>query len=130
MSSKLRNLEKGYMAFIQNSKKTGTGKIKNPPFFDLFHSILGNKHKVKPPILLDTLDLDMTEFDKIEVVNPKNIQKSKDLSDEDINEGSSHFKNIKTSSKPKNLKKELIDEMRSQHQEDMTMQKKLIDVCE
>lgn len=131
---KWRNLEKGYMIFIQNSKKTGTGKTKSPAYFELLHSILGKKHKVKPPILLDTLQLDITEFDKtVAVVNPENSQEKRkeESDDEDINEaGSSHFKKIKTSTKSKDLKKELIDEIRSQHQEDMAMQKKLIEVFE
>lgn len=128
---KWRNLEKGYMIFIQNSKKTRTGKAKSPAHFELLHSILGKKHKVKPPILLDTLQLDITEFNKTTVVNQENNEKKRkeESDDEDINEaGCSHFKKIKTSTKPKDLKKELIDEIRLQHKEDMEMQKKLIEV--
>jgi len=34
---KWRNLEKAYMAFIENSKKTGTRKTKTPAYFDLLH---------------------------------------------------------------------------------------------
>lgn len=134
---KWRNLEKAYMAFIQNSKKTGTGKTKTPAYFDLLHSILGSKHKVKPAILLDTLEIDNSVFNETIVEKPLSIEqmpieKKKILSDdEDINnETSSHFKKIKTSTKPKDLKKELIDEIRLQHQEEMALQQKLIQIFE
>ncbi|KAF0758859.1 protein ALP1-like, partial [Aphis craccivora] len=97
---KWRNLEKAYMIFIQNSKKTGTGKTKTPAYFDLLYSILGSKHKVKPAILLDTLKIDTSVFNENIVEKPISIKQTPIENkiilsdDEDINtEISSHFKN-------------------------------------
>lgn len=101
------------MVFIQKSKKTGTGKTKTPPYFNLLHSILSSKHKVKPLMKL----LLKTQKPLITYKQEKEEMSSDDDVIKNIKEGgSSHFKKIKTS--------------RSQHQEDMAMQQKLIEVFE
>ncbi|KAL1493853.1 hypothetical protein ABEB36_009539 [Hypothenemus hampei] len=52
---KFANLQRSYMNFVQNMKKTGSGKRDPPPFFNELQEILGDKDKVNPPYLEDSL---------------------------------------------------------------------------
>ncbi|KAL1489776.1 hypothetical protein ABEB36_013710 [Hypothenemus hampei] len=52
---KFANLQRSYMNFVQNMKKTGSGKRDHPPFFNELQEILGDKDKVNPPYLEDSL---------------------------------------------------------------------------
>ncbi|KAL1488840.1 hypothetical protein ABEB36_009304 [Hypothenemus hampei] len=53
---KFANLQRGYIKFIENMKKTGSEKRNPPPFFEELNEILGCKDKVKPPYLEDSFD--------------------------------------------------------------------------
>ncbi|KAL1505147.1 hypothetical protein ABEB36_004770 [Hypothenemus hampei] len=53
---KFANLQRSYVSFIENMKRTGSGKRDPPPFFNEINEILGYKDKVHPPYLEDSLD--------------------------------------------------------------------------
>jgi hypothetical protein len=48
LKQKFSNLQKTYIKFRDNMKKTGTQKINPPPFYDDLHAILGTKDKCEP----------------------------------------------------------------------------------
>ncbi|CAH1131031.1 unnamed protein product [Ceutorhynchus assimilis] len=52
---KFCNLQKVYIAFRDNMKQTGSSFQEKPAFFEEMHKILGEKDKVKPPFLVDSL---------------------------------------------------------------------------
>lgn len=52
---KFANLQSSYVKAKQRKKTTGEGKIKDPPYYDLIDSILGDKHKINPVLLIDSL---------------------------------------------------------------------------
>lgn len=51
---KFANLQRTYMQFVDNMKKTGTENIPKPPFFEEMDEILGKKDKVSPQYLIDS----------------------------------------------------------------------------
>lgn len=51
---KFANLQKGYLAFIQNAKQTGAAAIKKPWYFEAMDCILGEKHILKPVFITDS----------------------------------------------------------------------------
>ena len=53
-SQKWANLEKIYNNYIKSQKQTGEGRKKPPPYFDEVDSILRGKHKIFPPLVLDS----------------------------------------------------------------------------
>ncbi|KAL1513329.1 hypothetical protein ABEB36_002751 [Hypothenemus hampei] len=53
---KFANLQRSYVSFIENMKRTGSGKRDPPPFFNEINEILGYKDKLHPPYLEDSLD--------------------------------------------------------------------------
>jgi len=58
-NQKWRNLEKNYIDFKKNAgpKSTGKGRKDPPPYYNLLHSAFAEKHTVKPPVVLDTLNI-------------------------------------------------------------------------
>ena len=58
---KFANLQRAYIAFVDNTKKTGSEYIPKPPFFDELNEILGEKDKVVPKFLMDSFATDNVE---------------------------------------------------------------------
>lgn len=52
---KLANLQKIYTIFVKKVKETGAAREEKPQFYKELHSILGQKDKISPPYLLDSL---------------------------------------------------------------------------
>lgn len=53
---KFANLQRAYINFINHVNKTGQEFQKEPPFYEQLHEILGDKDKVHPKYLKDSLD--------------------------------------------------------------------------
>lgn len=55
---KFANLQRSYLNYRKHIKTTGTEKRDFPPYFEEMDAILGNKDKVSPPYLEDSLNID------------------------------------------------------------------------
>ena len=53
-SQKWRNLQQQFKKYVDNSNKTGRGRMTKPEFFDEIGEIMGNSHTVKPQYVFDT----------------------------------------------------------------------------
>jgi len=51
---KWRNLQQQWKKYVDNSNKTGRGKMVRPEYFDEIGEIIGQSHTVKPLYVLDT----------------------------------------------------------------------------
>jgi len=51
---KWRNLQQQYKKYIDNSTKTGRGRVSKPEFFDEIEEIIGSSHTVNPQHIIDT----------------------------------------------------------------------------
>lgn len=53
---KFANLLRAYIAYMRKADQTGVGFVERPQYFVQMNAILGDKHKVTVPYLMDTLE--------------------------------------------------------------------------
>lgn len=133
---KFANLQTSYMKFIQKRKLTGEGAIDTPPYYNEINEILGDKHKVCPPIIIDSeIDNetkgDTKENERMPCSTNKNKVKMPQPYTVDSNScGSSsstpvtsknRFMEIKKSCRPQ--KERVVDVMKDIHKENIERRK-------
>lgn len=123
-NQKWRNLEKNYSDFIINAspKASGISRKDTPPYYDLLHTILANKHTVKPPIVLDTLNIASLQ-NTVDTFEGSTECEEKSIFDN--KPPTKRFKKVKRITKPPNP---ILIEIQRQHKEDMEVQKQFIDL--
>ncbi|XP_020297809.1 uncharacterized protein LOC109862228 isoform X2 [Pseudomyrmex gracilis] len=117
-----RNLQKMYHGHCRYMKSTGTGKKKQPKYFDEMHELIGEKHSSQPVNLLDSLDDCTTSAtsgtctDETKSIEGTDINKDtqSNSSEKENIKISNIFENVKKSVKPKKDNLSVFKELHAQ----------------
>ncbi|KAJ8915590.1 hypothetical protein NQ315_012475 [Exocentrus adspersus] len=124
---KLSNLQTSFQKYLQKRNQTGEGFVENPQYFEELDKILGSKHKVSPPFVIDSEIYDKIEESKIEST-PKPGTSKQSSDDAGSQAGSSScsditnnrpnkFTSTKKTVRPQKEKERIISVMKTMHAE-------------
>ncbi|KAG5869034.1 hypothetical protein JTB14_025923 [Gonioctena quinquepunctata] len=112
---KFSNLQASYIKYVDKRKQTEEGKIVKPPFYDELKDIMGDKHKIEPILVLDSLPIGRAEMEK--------VQEEKNKSEDGQQPSTSNrFSEVKHSVKPN--KNEILFKMYELNTENQKMNEK------
>ncbi|KAG5866048.1 hypothetical protein JTB14_006421 [Gonioctena quinquepunctata] len=90
---KFSNLQASYIKYVDKRKQSGEEKIDKPPFYDELEDIMGDKHKIEPKLVLDSLPIERAGLEK--------VQEEKNKSEDGQQPSTSNrFSEVKHSVKP------------------------------
>ncbi|XP_023312351.1 uncharacterized protein LOC111692536 [Anoplophora glabripennis] len=131
---KFANLQTSYLKFIQKRKLTGEGAVDTPPYYTEMNEILGDKHKICPPVVVDSeilTDNEKSDKENKSEETPCSTKKQKakmphTVSDRESCESSTpttsnRFMEIKKSCRPQ--KERVVDVIKNIHKENLEQRK-------
>ncbi|KAI4455475.1 myb/sant-like dna-binding domain [Holotrichia oblita] len=125
LRQKYANLTGSYMKANQKMKATGEGKITYPSYYDEIDEIIGEKHKVNPPVIIDSLNISSGNISGSSELNFSSASSSQidDLestvapSESKTISKKNRFDDIKTSIRPQ--KQKVIETLQEIHKENL-----------